>query len=226
MKANAQLFFVLIAFLISTSASKSQILTNLTTWSFLGQPGDQVSTPFASVASGVSATDIARSVNVSAHSGTNSMNSTNWSTAPTIDLGKYYEFGLTAEPGFTLSLTSLVIGMTRTTAGPANFAVRSSLDSFASDIFTGLVPTNVVKITNNFGLEFENLSGPVDFRVYGYNATGVEGRFRLLGSPVTSDSEALVITGTAVPEPSSAILIGVSFATLLVWTALRGRRRS
>lgn len=204
----------------------AQVLTNLATYSFLGQSGDQASTPVGTVATGVSASSITRGANVSAHTATNSMNSTNWSTNVTVGLAKYYQFGLTPDPGFTLSLTSLVIGMTRTAAGPASFAVRSSLDSFASDIFTGLVPETVAKITNNFGTGFDNLTGPVNFRVYGYNATAIEGRFRLLGSPIASDTEALVITGTAVPEPSTAILIGVSLAMLLAWTGLRGRPRA
>lgn len=205
-----------------TCSLDAQILTNLATYSFLGQPGDQTSTPVNTLATGVSASAITRGPNIGALAVTNTMAATNWSTNNSVWAQRYYEFSLTPDTGFTLSLTSLVVGMARATPnGPTNYAIRSSIDSFASNLFTGITPTSATKVTNFFGSGFNDISNTISFRVYGYNAASPEGRFRLTGSPVTSDTEALVITGTAVPEPSTAVLLLLTLGGLTAISRLR-----
>ncbi|MBU3666564.1 MAG: PEP-CTERM sorting domain-containing protein [Chthoniobacterales bacterium] len=67
----------------------------------------------------------------------------------TNDPSKYFEFSLTADSGFTLSMSNINFGVGRSTTGPRTFAWSSSIDSFATIITNYTVPTGV---TNNAGV--------------------------------------------------------------------------
>src|SRR4030095_12400094 len=59
-------------------------------------------------------------------------NSRFWTTAS----GPYYSFSITPNVGTPTTLTALDFDAQRTTTGPGNLALRSSLDGFATDLAT------------------------------------------------------------------------------------------
>ncbi|MGA1124750.1 MAG: beta strand repeat-containing protein [Chthoniobacterales bacterium] len=125
-----------------------------------------------------------------------------------VDLGKYFDFTLTAAAGYTFDMTSFDFGVGRSSTGPRSFEWRSSLDSYGSILsdytavnaaldqslgagilsYTADATTsatgNVLSLTNSV---FTNLSS-VTFRFYGYNAEtaagtgGLQGNFTFSGS--------------------------------------------
>ena len=124
------------------------------------------------------------------------------------DPTKFFEFGLTADSGFTLSMSNITFGLGRSGTGPRSWAWASSVDNFAA--FTGnysslgasgLFSTNVSAtnpagalfwITDSSattgtnivldlsGASFQNLTS-VTFRLYGWNAEGAAGTGGLQG---------------------------------------------
>jgi autotransporter-associated beta strand protein len=116
----------------------------------------------------------------------------------TNDPSKYFEFSLTADSGFTLSMTNINFGVGRSATGPRTFVWSSSVDSFATIITNYTVPANV---TNNAGVitigdvtsttltnivldlsagSFQSLTA-VTFRFYAYNSEASGGTAGLQG---------------------------------------------
>jgi hypothetical protein len=97
--------------------------------------------------------------------------------AGSIDLNAYLEFSVTPTAAHTVTISSLVMQIRRSTtgssgAGPNTWSLRSSLDAYATDISTGVLTTNSTPGTTVIlGAAFMNLSSKITFRLYGYNAT-------------------------------------------------------
>ncbi|MFM8365023.1 MAG: beta strand repeat-containing protein [Verrucomicrobiota bacterium] len=108
------------------------------------------------------------------------------------DPAKYFEFGLTADSGFTLSMTNINFGVGRSGFGPRTFVWSTSVDSFATILTNYTVSGNV---TNNAGVitipdttstaltnivldlsaaSFQNLTN-ITFRFYAYNSEAAGG---------------------------------------------------
>lgn len=105
--------------------------------------------------------------------------STNWSTN---SIPQYFTVTLTPS-GKTVNLTQLWFEAYRSGTGPANFMIRSSADSYASDLGTGTLTTASTWTTNVINLSgipaLSNLTSPITLRIYGTNATGGAGTFRV-----------------------------------------------
>ncbi|HEY1957278.1 MAG TPA: hypothetical protein VGH28_16780 [Polyangiaceae bacterium] len=154
----------------------------LATFDFSGETGKQVSTPATSTASGVTAGAIGRSSALTATSGANSINASNWTTANKLDATRYYTFTLTPAGGCTLDLSSLSITTSASGTGPTLAALATSDDSFAA--------TSPVSIgaTANPAVSVNGATGAVEIRVYGYAASAAAGTLRI--------SNTLTVTGS------------------------------
>lgn len=102
--------------------------------------------------------------------------SASWGNA--IDTGKYLEFTVTPASGYTLTATSVFFDVWRSGAGANNYTVRSSLDSFTSDLGTGSVTTTLSAKTVTLTSVFADLNSPVTFRIYGWGGSST-GDWRL-----------------------------------------------
>jgi hypothetical protein len=101
----------------------------------------------------------------------------NWPTSASPDLGKYFTFTLTSDAGYAIDFTSFAFSIQTSAQGPNTIVVRSSIDGFASNIATysyttGTTQAYTVSLT---GAAYQNISSPVIFRIYGYNASGTGG---------------------------------------------------
>jgi hypothetical protein len=198
-----------ILFLVLPAGAGAQVVGN---WTFdntlVGTPGSNNT---------VSSASLGTSITTGAfNGGTVYYGEAGW-PAGSIDPNAYLEFSLTPNSGSTLSLSTMQMNIRRSTtgtaagSGPNNWSLRSSLDGFTTDIATGvltLVSTTTVTVSLSSG--FLNLSSPVTFRLYGYNATVSTGglnRFvydnitvngiTLLAIPV-QDFKAIAINGNSV----------------------------
>lgn len=133
------------------------------------QPGNQASTAAKSSAAGLTTGAISRSNNVTAQSGTNSINSSNWALTQTPDATKYYTFTLTPDPRCKLSLSGLSIDTQASGTGPAKASVATSDDSFVA--MSAIAPNSIATPS----LSVVSTSKAVEVRVYGYAAGGDAG---------------------------------------------------
>ncbi len=144
----------------------------LATYAFAGETGSQTQTVATTMATGVTADPIKRAATVTATSGANSINSTNWSTAAQVDLTKFYTFSITPPSGCTMTISTIAIDVKSSGTGPATGALATSSDNFATfkSVSTGTPSTVTASVTSNAMLEV---------RVYGYGASSTGGTMRV-----------------------------------------------
>ena len=88
----------------------------------------------------------------------------------------YFEFTLTPGAGKTVSVTNINFGSRSTSTGPQAFAIRTSLNAFASDAATGVFLNNAAWALFNNTTSVTSAAGTaVTIRIYGYNGTGSAG---------------------------------------------------
>ena len=84
----------------------------------------------------------------------------------------YFEFTLTPDQGYGITVTAINFGSRSTGTGPQSYAIRSSLDSYNSDIGANSLPADSKwYLYQHSGLSVLNTS-PITFRIYGYNGVG------------------------------------------------------
>jgi Family of unknown function (DUF5689)/Secretion system C-terminal sorting domain len=174
-----------VVMMFSLNASFSQI--NLATWNFENTP--VVST----VAPNITASNVTLaggSTNTISYFGGvtgQAISGSSWST--TTSLTKYFEFTITPAANFTLSLSSIVFSTQVSATGPTNWALRSSIDGYTSNLALGTNPQAISadNQTANLGVAIQNRTTAVTFRIYGYSASST-GTFRM---------DDLKINGTA-----------------------------
>ena len=129
-----------------------------------------------------------------------------------IDLAVYHQVTITPQAVYSMSLSSIVFGMRRGTTGVRNYAVRSSADGYASNLAASINPTNTnltVDGSNNFfwtldatstsadqagstvtlsGSSFTEITTPITFRFYAWNAEVTTGNFSIDNVVVTGSS--------------------------------------
>lgn len=87
----------------------------------------------------------------------------------------YIQFIVTPTTGSTFTPTSFVFYWDSSASGPKNVALRSSIDSFASNLGV-VVPAAAIGTSNTITISgLTNISTPVTFRVYGYGGTNTGG---------------------------------------------------
>jgi len=146
---------------------------------------------------------------------------TETSLANAIAADDFFEWTITADSGFQINLDSITFNFQRSGTGPTEFAIRSSLDSFASDVatFTGLANGTTQTVDNTtLGASF-NAFTTATFRFYGFGSTNAGGSAGFEGT-----GNDLILNGavTAVPEPSTLALISLGLGMVYL---IRHRRK-
>jgi len=203
-------------------ASWSAQAAVIATYDFTGALGNQASTAATGVAGGLAADALARGPGVAALAGLNSINSDSWTTGA-LDLNDYYGFTLTPGGSTLLNVDSITFSERRSGTGIASIELRSSLDGFIGSLFTFAVPddTNTRRHTAALGSAFDGLTGAVTFRLYGFNAEGAAGSWRLGISSGSGENPGgfpanVLVDGAVntVPEPASFTIL-LTFAGAL-----------
>ena len=84
----------------------------------------------------------------------------------------YFQFMLTPSANVTFALTGISFGSRSTSTGPQAFSLRSSADSYASDIAAGTMSANSTWVLHSIsGLAFSSETATT-FRIYGYSGAG------------------------------------------------------
>lgn len=173
MLLRLSLLFCLLPFL--------SVAQTLVTYNFAGTSGSQTFQPPASTTSGITASDITRgpgltAVATPAASG-GGISSINWSLSAK-DLNDYYEFTVTPNAGYELTLSNISLSIRRTAAGARNYEVVYSIGGGAETTITSGSLSNTSSFPINNALSI-NTNQAVRFRVYAWGATSTGGSFLL-----------------------------------------------
>lgn len=200
-----RIFLALVLFAISTTGYSQILFSNTITAT---NPG--LSNPFINgqvVASNLTVSGIGRGPGANYNPADDRYNANGWKTN-NLDPTAYFEFKLTPNASYQLNFLSLVYASQSSATGPVQFAVRSNMDSFTTDI-----PRTVVGAQTTVNLAsaaFQNVATEIVFRIYAWRANADAGTFAIdnfefTGSATTSSCD-LTTSITPVYGPVGTIV--------------------
>jgi hypothetical protein len=214
----------LVAVSLSTSASAEVIVD----WDLTGLAGNETTLAANNAGVGIGGSALIEGATLVATSGSDSMNARGWNG----EVADYFSFGFTVANGYSVDLSTLVIGTKSSNSGPGSMGLYYSGDHFASALYT----------FNETGADFSNdivalgalsqLTGTVEFRVMQIGSiaanggeTSSAGTFRIAeySDGVTSTNLQLTGTVAAVPEADTSTML---LAGLGVVGVMARRRRA
>lgn len=220
-------FLLLFGMIVATTAARAQLVV----FNFTGtSPGQNTPwTTTSTLASGITLTGWTLG-SVTGSATNNRFTATGWSTGSTFSAASsgndYITFSITPTSGNQLSLSGATVTYTlqNSATGPDFYSVRSSVDSFGSDLSassaaldaTGTLTTST-SLTLPSSVAYTGLTGAVEFRIYGWGATATGGTFSVNAWSMTGEV-------SAVPEPSTyAAIAGGLVLAGAVWQRRRTR---
>lgn len=184
-------------------------------------PGNTPAPP-TTLDSTVTASDAAFGSGITTLNGDELLNSSGWTTDATLDLDDYLGFTVSPKSGASMTLETLTFVERRSGSGPLALSVRSSLDSFASDVHVDSLPDDSayrIQVISLPAGQFSNLTNPIELRIYGYASESEAGSWRFAGSGYLDDNSypaGILLEGMAVPEPQAISLLFCTFVLLIL----------
>ena len=131
--------------------------------------------------SNLSVSGIGRGSGITGSNGNNRYSANNWTMVSNSDNNDYFYWTITPNSCNEIDFSSLVLTFERSASGPQNFALRSSIDNYATDIWTFNYNTTALQSQSiNLGASsFQNLTAGVTFRIYGWSSTAGTGTFSI-----------------------------------------------
>lgn len=212
--------FKILVWVVVIGSTRGLLAAQLVLFSFDGAVGSEVEFGPSLHPDHASVGDISRGSGLGLSSGANAFSARSWSTGG-LDENDYFGFSLSPDVGYQLSLTRFEIDERRSGSGIGFWTVRTSLDGFTSDLSPGpiSVPDNTSTRSDQSlffnGEMYSGITGGVDFRIYGYEAEGSAGTWRI-------DNLELFGEISAVPEPASW-LTGVVMGLVAIGMGMRKR---
>lgn len=158
-----------------------------------------------SVDSNATASGIDRGSGITGRSGDDRYNAKSWSTGAR-DADDYFTFTMDANDGYEIDFTSFTYTGQASSQGPQSFELRSSLDNYSSTIGSPTADGTTIDLS---AAEFQDITGPVEFRLYGYDAGSNSGTFSV--NDYKFEGEV-----NPVPEPQTLALLGIGTSLLLL----------
>ena len=202
MKVNISKSFALLAISVLFSApSRGAVL-----WSNpITGTNPNTSNPYTTgqtLISGVTVSGIGRGSGTTGATANDRYNANSWDTV-TIDLTAYFTFTLTPAVNKEIDFSNFVYTGQASGTGASAFSFRSSVDGFAASIGT---PTAGGTTINLASASYQNITAPIEFRLYGWGASGSGGTFSI---------NSFEFNGAVVPEPTAALVGSLGLFSLL-----------
>jgi len=196
----------MIAFLSLVSATMSANAIPLVTYTFTGSAGSEPSFAPEAQPANANASSMSRGTGLTPTSAVGAFSSSGWTLGSILDVNDYYTFSVSPDFGFGLTLTQLILDERRSSTGIRGWSVRSSLDSFASDLATFSVNDDELirsGQTINLSTLPANLTSLVEFRIYGYSAESSGGTWRIDNVKLEGTVQSLA----SVPDTGATALL-------------------
>jgi hypothetical protein len=192
----------------------SNLNAQIVSYSFSGAIGNESNYSPDNQPVGAFVSSFTRGSGVNASSAAGAFSASAWSKGE-LALDDYFSFSLTPASGYQVSLSELQLDERRSGTGIRDWVARSSLDDFASNIGrVNSVPDSLVTRTDQTislaNGTFDRIGGPVEFRIYGFNAESASGTWRL-------DNVELFGTLTPVPEVKSICWVAGGLLGFSIW---------
>lgn len=123
----------------------------------------------------------------------NRYNASGWNSS-SLNTNDYYNFTITPNAGYHINYNNFIYAGQTSPTGPINFAFRSNIagDNFATDIGTPTAAGATIALNTS---TYSNITGAIEFRLYGWNASSAVGTFS-----VNDFTFGGAILGTSVPS--------------------------
>ena len=119
-------------------------------------------------------TGIGRGPGLTPSAAANRYSASGFPTAPSLNANDYFTFTLTPQSGYEINFADFVYTGQASGTGPKTVAFESSLDGFTSTIGTPTVTGSTLDLS---GPAYQAVTGPVEFRLYGFGGTSAAGTF-------------------------------------------------
>jgi hypothetical protein len=197
------------ACLVVTAFSSSADAAFSVTYSFAGAPGDQIST--SGIATGTALNPpglFSRGPGLTQNTGANSMNSRGWTTGGFDFNADFYSFLVTFDRTTPFTLGALTFNDQRSGTGPTQAVIRTSLDSYTSNVFSwSPSETNTLRSFTFTDPFYANLNpAGIDVRIYAFSAGGATGTYRISNSLTLSSLDPSPVAATPAPPTVLAAL--------------------
>ncbi len=181
-----------VLFLFSINAQTPALIIG---WEMQGVSGNAASATAQFMVPGIQTTTsgvITRGSGLTPVSLNNCFRSSNWSQGTTVQAAvadnSYLRFVVAPSTGYSITILSLDYTFQTTQTGPSQMSLRSSTDGFQTFLDHGTlnntVSTDPIKLKFLISNVIEK-DVPVEFRLYGYSASGSSGRGQLQNSAIS-----------------------------------------
>ena len=169
------------------------------TFEFNGLVGNEPSASSNYNDANLNTSSITRGSGLTASNNGNRFNATSWALTNinnAISGDDYMEFSINPQSGFKFSITNIVFNVERSSTGLRGIALRSSIDSYSSNIDGEKAiadNTNLQVVT--FSVNLSDITTNTTFRIYGWSeATGGSGGFEGSGNDIIVNGSVSVIS--------------------------------
>lgn len=141
---------------------------------------------------------IGRGSGVNANAGSNRYNANNWNSS-SLNENDYFTWTLTPNMDYEIDFVSLTYSGQASGTGPSQFALRSSLSNFSTNIGNPSASGATIDLS---GSEYQNLTEATTFRLYGWGGSSAAGTFSV--NDFTFNG---MVVSAPVPEPTGLLLL-------------------
>jgi len=212
-----RIMLMVVILLVGSGSVWGQILT----FDFAGNTGSEVTANSNSNNADLNSSVISRGAGLTSGANADRFNSTGWaltSIANAVSGNDYVEFTVGPKYGYQFSVSSIVVQWQRSSTGNTAISLRSSVDSYASDIDAIKNVTDNTS-TQSFTWTFTqaNSSSNVTYRLYSYAESGTG-----TGGPGDGAGNDIVVNGTVSSTGNVAPTVTTQAATVIGVTTATG----
>jgi Secretion system C-terminal sorting domain/Ig-like domain CHU_C associated len=200
---------VLMAFAFPLSFYAQNIFSNEITGT---DPG--LTSPYTDgqvLADNVTAGGIVRGPGLTGNASNNRYSARDWNLTA-LDADDYFSFTITPGTGYALNFTDFQYVGQKSGTGPKYFAIRSSIDNYATDVYTfsntgSSSTTFELQTVDLSGASFQTITSEITFRFYAWGGTGDAGTFSV-NSFAFNGTVALACAEVALPTAAAQAFCG------------------
>ncbi len=171
-----QATIIVFGFLSSSFLSSQAIWTDPIDGNGVNHPNTNPFSSASVIDANITISGVGLGSGVTLNAANNRYNAQSWTTSTSLDLADYFTFTLTPNSGYKINFSSFVFTSQTSATGPTNFAVRSSLNGFSSDISTPNATGASVSLSSS---NFQGITSSITFRIYGFSAGGGSGTYSI-----------------------------------------------